>query len=152
VGLTVCVATFGDREWKMLAERRAIPSARPQAPTISVHGATLADARNACLARVTTELVVFLDADDELEPGYADAMLAGTADLRAPQVRYVRARRFRASGFPKVAGHHHDCTADCLVEGNWLVIGTCVRADLLRSVGGFWDEPLYEDWSAWLRC
>jgi hypothetical protein len=32
------------------------------------------------------------------------------------------------------------------------VIGTCARAELLRSVGGFMDWPVYEDWCLWWRC
>ena len=33
-----------------------------------------------------------------------------------------------------------------------LVVGTAARAELLRSVGGWRDWPLYEDWDLWLRC
>src|SRR5687767_11356621 len=130
--VTVCVATYGDPEWVNLAETRAVPSAEAQATTIHLHGFTLHDARNACLKLVKTPWVIFLDADDELEPGYVDAMAAGTADLRAPAVSYQRRHhRARPAGMPKVAGHRHDCTADCLIDGNWLVIGTCARAELL---------------------
>jgi hypothetical protein len=54
---------------------------------------------------------------------------------------------------PVVWGHTHACEAECLRHGNWLVIGTAVRADLLRSVGG-WDSDIEwsEDWLAWARC
>jgi glycosyltransferase involved in cell wall biosynthesis len=100
---TVCVATYGDPSWVELAQR-AIASAEPQAPVVHVHGDTLAGARNAALDLVETEWVVFLDADDELEPGYIDTLAAGTADLRAPAVRYVRGRREREPYVPCVAG------------------------------------------------
>lgn len=150
--LTVVVATFGDESWVRLAQR-AIASAQPQAPTVHIHGESLHQARNDGLAMADTEWVVFLDADDELEPGYVEAMLQGTADLRAPAVSYVRPRHPpRTPGFPKVAGHQHDCTADCLTDGNWLVVGTAVRADMVRAVGGWHDWPCYEDWDLWLRC
>ena len=95
---------------------------------------------------------MFLDADDELEPGYITALQAGACDLRAPAVRYVAPDRFQAARMPRVAGHDHDCTADCLPEGNWLVIGTMARTQLLRDVGGFEPWPIYEDWALWLRC
>lgn len=151
--VTVVVATFGEGHWRDLANNRAIPSAqRLGVQVIHAHAEALHDARNAGLAEVDTEHVVFLDADDELEDGYFDAMDTGTADVRAPAVRYIRNQRSARSAMPRVAGHSHACVADCLVHGNWLVVGACARTDLLRQVGGWWPEPLYEDWSLWLRC
>ena len=51
-----------------------------------------------------------------------------------------------------VAGHRHDCTAECLPEGNWLVVGSLVRAQMVRDVGGWRDFTWSEDWDLWLRC
>lgn len=150
--VTVCVATFGDRSWQELAESRAVPSAMVQAPVVRVHGQSLHGARNTALTRVETEWVVFLDADDELEPGYIQQLATGAADLRAPAVRYVRGRRTPPARMPRVAGHTHDCTGACLPEGNWLVVGTLACTALLRDVGGWEPWPLYEDWALWLRC
>lgn len=148
--LTVCIGTFGSDEWVETAQR-AIHSAEPQAPVIHVHGDTLHGARNAALAQVETEWVVHLDADDELEPGYVDAMSRGTADVRGPMARYVKGRQSRLWQ-PRVAGHRHDCTADCLPDGNWLLIGAAVRTDLVRRAGGWNDFPWSEDWDTWIRC
>lgn len=148
--VTVCVATFGAEHWKDLA-RRAIASAETQAPVVHVHAETLHDARNQALDQVVTEFVIHLDADDELEPGYVAAIADGTADLRAPAVRYI-GRREHAPYVPRVAGHQHDCSAACLIAGNWLVIGTAARAQLLRDVGGWRAWPMYEDWDLFLRC
>lgn len=151
--VTVCVATFGDLEWIALAQERALPSARAFGVDVSYfHGKTLHDARNALLEKVTTELVCFLDADDELEPGYFEAIQESHADLRAPSVRYVRNGFDQGVRMPTVAGHHHDCTAECLAFGNWMVIGTVAPAELLRSVGGFRDFAWSEDWDLWVRC
>lgn len=151
--LTICVATFGDASWVELAERRALPSARSfGVPVVHVHGATLHDARNAALDQVETEWVVHLDADDELEAGYLDALGSGAADLRAPAVRYVRPTSAAAPYVPKVAGHRHACAAECLPNGNWLVVGSLVRAQMVRDVGGWRDFPWSEDWDLWLRC
>ena len=150
---TICIGTFGETEWVKLATERAIPSAEAQGvPVIHRHGTTLAQARNEALAMVGTEWVVFLDADDELSPGYIEALAAGTADLRAPAVSYVKNGRPREARVPRVAGHTHDCSADCLRVGNWLVIGSAVRTDLAREVGGFREFRWSEDWDLWQRC
>lgn len=149
--MTIVVATFGSDHWRALGDRAAAGAAA-LAPVVRVHDETLATARNRGLDQVGSEFVIHLDADDELEPGYIEAMSAGSADLRAPAVRYVRGRRAHVPYVPKVAGHQHACTADCLDDGNWLVIGTLARTELLRSVGGWREWPCYEDWCAWRRC
>lgn len=151
--VTVVVATFGSDCWRWLAAERAIPSAVALGvPVVAVHGHDLHTARNEGLDQVRTEWVCHLDADDELELGYFEAMAAGSADLRAPSVRYVQGRRARVPYVPMVAGHRHHCTAGCLVEGNWLVVGAVARAQLLRDVGGWRPFEWSEDWDVWLRC
>lgn len=151
--VTVAVATFGDASWVDLAERRAIPSAiRLGVPVLHVHGDTLHDARNEACSRVDTEWVVHLDADDELDDQFLVAMAAGSGDLRVPSVRYVRNGGRPAPVMPRVSGHQHGCTARCLPWGNWMVIGTAVRADMVREVGGWRDFPWSEDWDLWVRC
>ena len=136
VDVTVVVGTFGADEWRDLAMSRAIPSVG-DAQSVHVHGDTLAAARNQGLEQVTTEWVTFLDADDELTPGYFDAMNRGTADLRAPAVEYVKGSRVQRPYVPRVAGHRHECSGECLPDGNWLVIGTVTRTELVRGAGGF---------------
>lgn len=151
--LTICVATFGDAEWAALAQKRAVPSAEAQGASAVVHyhGSTLAQARNVCLEMVATEWVVFLDADDELAEGYVSALSRGSADVRGPIAHYIRGARERPWQ-PRVFGHTHDCTAECLPEGNWLLIGSAVRTAFARKVGGFRDFEWSEDWDLWLRC
>lgn len=151
--VTVAVATYGDLSWQRLARSRAIPSAEALGvPVVYAHESTLHDARNGSLAKVHTEWVIHLDADDELEPGYIDAMATGTADVRAPSVRYVRPGHARPPRMPRVAGHAHECVAECLPQGNWLVVGAAVRTQLMHRIGGWRDYPVYEDWATWLRC
>jgi cellulose synthase/poly-beta-1,6-N-acetylglucosamine synthase-like glycosyltransferase len=149
--VTIVVATFGGREWPVLAMERAIPSAHRQAPTIHAHADTLQNARNKGLAKVETEWVIHLDADDELATGYVDAMSQGTASLRAPAVSYVRDGRAARPRLPAVVGHSHACSADCLAEGNWIVVGACLRTAAVKAVGGWGPEPLWEDWSLFKR-
>lgn len=154
--LTVCVCSFGEQSWQELAESRAAPSAIPQAPTIRVHQSegTLASVRNYALEQVPSEYVCFLDADDYLAPDFVEQMAAGAADVRSPSVSYVRKHhRPRPPGVPRVAGHEHDCTAECITSGagNWLIIGTVVRTELVREAGGFREWPCYEDFDLWMR-
>lgn len=151
--VTVCVGTFGSAQWSFLARERAIPSAVAlDVPVIHRHASTLHEARNDALSVVPTEWVCFLDADDELEPGYFDHMAQGTADLRAPSVRYVKNRHHATPRIPRVSGHKHTCTADCLEWGNWLCVGTVAPTELLHDVGGWRDYPVYEDFDLWVRC
>lgn len=149
---TVCVATFGDRAWIKTAER-ALASAHRAGATAVVHrhGQTLAKARNACANLAETEWLVYLDADDELRPGYLEAMAAAQADLRAPAVECIKGHRRLRPYMPKVWRHHHECSAECLREGNWLLVGTAVRAAMARAIR--WREfSVYEDWDFFQRC
>lgn len=166
--LTVVVASYGD-SYRQLASTRAVPSVAGAgaAHLVQTHqqGGTLAEVRNAGLNLVRTEWVCFLDADDELEPGFVEAMERGTADVRAPAVRYVPwsanlVRGVRPDGVgrearvPRVVGREHashECRAECLAYGNWLVIGSVVRTELVRAVGGFEEWPVYEDFALWSR-
>lgn len=158
---TVVVATFGDSSWQRLADRAAY-SVKSQAEVVRYHGGeSVAEARNAALALVQTEFVIFLDADDILEGGYISAMKQGSADIRAPRVRVIHNGRgmYREPMMPWVSNCAHvnrhpgeECVGECLQYGNWVVIGAAARTELLRDVGGFHDEPIYEDWALWLRC
>ena len=153
--LTVCVATYGDPSWIDLAETRAIPSALQTGAAVAHyhHIDSLHAARTQLLNAVATPWVCFLDADDELEPGYVARMAEAPTDIRVPAVRYVVDTEQRTTGahIPRVAGHRHDCTGACLPLGNWIVIGAVVRTELAQTVG--WREwACYEDWDFWLRC
>lgn len=151
--VTVAVATYGGSEWYDLAHSRAIPSAQDQARVVYAHADTLHDARNAALASVRTGWVIHLDADDELSPGYIDAMSRGTADVRGPMAQFVQDGRRRRMWQPRVHNHDHDCVAECITSGagNWLLIGAAVRTELVRRVGGWRDWPCYEDFDLWMR-
>jgi glycosyltransferase involved in cell wall biosynthesis len=105
--ITVVIATYGEEIWREYA-KRASASAQSQAPVIEVHGEDLAGARNQGLALVETEYVVHLDADDVLLPGYVNAMLRATADVRVPMVRMMH-NNHRQPFFPAVYGHQHTC-------------------------------------------
>lgn len=152
--VTIAVCTFGDEKWTELARRRAVPSAEGQgAEVVTFHADTLHEARNEAL-NASDGWIIYLDADDELEAGYVEAMLAGQGDVRAPSVRRVKAdgRAKRRTYMPRVWNHTHECRGDCLPLGNWVTVGAMARTDLLREVGGWGDEAIYEDFALWLRC
>lgn len=151
--VTVAVATYGDRSWTDLAAGRAIPSAEAlDVPVVYYHGDTLHEARNGALALVDTEWVCHLDADDELGGGYFDAIARCPADVKSPAVSYITGTVTLPPYVPTVSGHHHECSAECLTDGNWLVVGSVARTELVRRVGGWRDFPWSEDWDLWLRC
>ncbi len=150
--VTVVTGTFGSEAWRELAITRAGPSVPEGVPWIHAHADTLHEARNAALAQVTSEFVIHLDADDQLEDHYCEAMMAGTADLRAPMLRQVRRGRPGHPFAAQVWGHTHACAGACFLLGNFVIVGACVRTELVRKVGAWWPEPIYEDWSLWLRC
>jgi len=146
VEVTVVVGTFGDESWARLAESRAIPSAEGQSlrpEVIHVHGETLHGARNQGAADAAGRWLCHLDADDELAPGYLEAMAKGIHELRAPAVQYVH------PGYEADPVTLEDRDIRRL---NPCVIGTLVPKKLFHDVGGFADFPVYEDWDLWLRC
>lgn len=154
--ISVCVGTYGDEEWKGIAQERAVPSAKAEFPheiIVKHHKrGTIASVRNACARKATGEWLVFLDADDELAPGYLDAMTfaaekhyrVGYPVLLTPIVQKVtRGRMAPPAFYPEVA----------LAIGNWLVIGTMLKRDLFLKADGFGDYPHgFEDWSLWAKC
>lgn len=151
---SIVVSTFGTDYWKILAAKRALPSARSFGlPVYYNHGESLCKARNKGLYEVKTEFIVYCDADDELAPGFFDEMDKVDGDLRPPSVEHVYEK---VTFMPRVVGqngvHNHVCVGECLLDGNWMVVGTVARTELLKEVGGWKEWETFEDWELWLRC
>jgi glycosyltransferase involved in cell wall biosynthesis len=156
--VTIVVGSFGDETW---FERGALTAEatreRFDVHVIHWHGRALASARNAAAAEGDGEFLVFLDADDELEPGYLDAA-PGAADVLIPRVRYILGGHIDRIAEPRhvqVVDHHRlhgPCEPDCLGDGNFIVVGAPIRRSLFQRVGGFRDLPVYEDYDLWVRC
>ena len=146
--VTVIIPTFGNLEkWSLLA-LRATDSVYAQtvpAEPIRVHGLTLAEARNNGASLATTEWLIFLDADDELDPTYVEYMLSGEGDIRQPSTLGVVDGK--EDDFPVLIPPH----PGGFMIGNHLIIGCMVRKSLFDAVGGFRDLPALEDWDLWIR-
>ena len=145
--VTVCVSTYGDESWVGSAESIAIPSVYRQTFPVEVihshHKYSLSESRNQAALSAETEWIIFLDADDELDPSYVEEMLQGTADLRRPSTLGV------------VDGVEDDfpylIPEKDILTSNYIVIGTMVRRQQFLDVGGFSDLPILEDWDLWIR-
>jgi len=156
VTVSILIPTCGDQKWSDLAHRRALPTASNQlAHEVIVSHASdlrLAEARNAAAMKATGEWLCFLDADDELGPGYITAMSRAMVDQRpwtllVPAVQYVDVLEeveiaegetgfITKSELPRVLN-----TGKPLYEVNRAVIGTLVPRELFLAVGGFSRRP-----------
>lgn len=166
----VVVATHGDETWQELARERAVPSAAAQGPDelIVVHDQAggLARVRNRGARRARSTHLVFLDADDELAPGYLEAMRRAMVVLVSPPLEDSADRpRWRPRPsllVPRVQRVAEDGTERApefpnrqapMDELNHCVIGTAVPRLLFFAAGGFRaDLPIYEDWALFLAC
>lgn len=160
VNVSIIIATYGSEDWRALAMSRAYPSALDQGAHEIVVGhdpeGTIAGVRNALTRKAEGDWLCFLDADDELAPGYLGAMerayeqesgADGTPLLLTPAVQ-----RKRKNG--QIMGRPSFFDRDIpLTDDNWLVLGTLVQRDLFMQAGGFSDYPHgFEDWSLWAKC
>lgn len=154
----VVVATFGDEaRWGPLADRALRSVARQTVVpdnVVRVHADTLMDARNDGAELAGTDQLVFLDADDELDPGYVGAMR--TAYLAALCRSDHRTFLLQPATLDVTDGVEAPAPVLLpqrpLLEANFMVIGTMVSTELFFEVGAFRDWPLYEDWDLWIRC
>jgi len=146
--ISVIVATFGDEAvWKPLAAR-AIDSAARQSlkpnEIVEIHGPTLAAARNRGAQDAKSEWLCFLDADDELAPGYIEAIDGMTyGDIKVPAVQWMP-----EGEEPKAPEMLPYCD---IYGGNFIVIGAIHRKSDFLTVGGFRELPSLEDWDLWIR-
>ena len=150
--ISVCIGTFGDTShWSDLAQRALASVERQTVQPEHVvwrHDRSLHEARNGAAWETNSTWLCFLDADDELHPGYIEAM-AAVLDHRDRLLQ------------PSTLGVHPNGREDPqpvliptkpLLDGNYLVIGTLVRRSQFCTVGGFRELPMYEDWDLWIRC
>ena len=164
---SVIVGTFGEEWWHELAQTRACASVQAQrgfdaseVEVIALHSRSLQEARNGAAWRAQGDYLIFLDADDRLEPGYLAAMseaidermeapgpISATWALYYPAVQYdAQAPRILT---PKRPGAH---VRDAILDGNWMVVGTAIHRNLFWRAGSFGPERAWEDWALWMRA
>lgn len=148
------IASHGDEWWRQIANTRALPSAEKSgADEILIEHqrkATRADLRNELTEAAIGDYIVTLDADDELSPGYCDAIRAldPCGALVVPRVQYIRGHR---------VGTPHFLPKRDIREDNWMVVGTAFPRDQFLKVGGWrtltGTGTLNEadDWDLWAR-
>lgn len=150
---SVLISTYGAADpWALLAGRAAA-SAYNQTTraheVLLLHDQSLHESRNHNADRAAGEWLVFLDADDELDFQYLDAMAGaveqwGNGDnLFRPNT--VGVRDGVIEGEPCMIPRRDMERANCCV------IGTMCRRDRFLAVGGFRDLPALEDWDLWRR-
>jgi glycosyltransferase involved in cell wall biosynthesis len=151
--ISIIISTFGDEHWKSLAER-AYKSAKDQTIKTEVivnHGDSLHESRNAGAENASRDWLIFLDADDELDPEYAENMQRSISELDSNKYLIQPATLGVVDGredpYPVVIPSKLN-----ILDGNWMVIGTAVNREVFMSVGGFQDFDMYEDWDLWIRC
>ena len=135
--VTICIP-FADYHIEQSAT--AIASARVQTEPRTVLYAQDVDRRgtgymrNQLLARVQTEFVVFLDADDWIEPAFVERCLSA---YQAGKYVYTD---WKEEETVKTAPDK------CWCDGNWHVVTALLRTEDVRSVGGFPEDlPAAED-------
>lgn len=146
----VVIATYGELKWYELGKIRALPSVYAQ--TVSVdkvlqsHSgeSSPARARNEGAVLIDTDWIIFLDADDTLDPKYIESMKAGYGDIRYPQVRYIET--------DGTEGPIQTLHMQSLLHGNFVVVGSMIKRKKFLESGGF-DEtlPYWEDWELFLK-
>lgn len=146
---TCIIASYGDfAVWQPLIAR-ARASARNQTRPFDqlfwhhLDDGTLQEARNEAAAEAKTDWLCFLDADDELDEHYHEAMHAAAGDIKRPATLGV------------VDGVQDDepvmiPRADLRVR-NFIVIGAFIRREEFLRVGGFSADPILEDWDLFTR-
>ena len=144
--VTIIVATHGSEGWLATGNHTALREGVIfKYPIVRVHGgSSVAQCRNAGAALADTEWLCFLDAGDYLSFDYFDVVDGTEGDLLAPRLVFDYGSNVTDEPF--------DLTQRDMYHGNPCCIGTLIRKEMFDRVGGFWEEPAYEDWSLFRRA
>jgi glycosyltransferase involved in cell wall biosynthesis len=154
MNVSVVIATCGSEEWKTMGDM-AMTDLPMDVTVIRVHepNGTVSSARNAGIAKVTTDYVCVLDADDTIAADYFD--FTPEADITATAISY---RNRTLAMISKVWQHERgrrkehagDCIGECLLDGNYIHIGSIMKTSVAQAVA-FREYPVYEDYAYWLE-
>lgn len=124
---------------------------------VSQRNAGTASARNHGFAHASAGWICFLDADDMLEPVYAERMLAAAGshpdyDIFSCNADYLlRDGRRRPVWAGSAAHEPHSLTAEDQMRESSILLMSLVRREVFERVGGF--RSLHsEDYDFWLRA
>lgn len=148
----IVVGTFGSEEWRLKGAEAAASALNQTVPAdvVHVHSETLARARNEgafgfhIRSMRSPDWLIFLDADDRLDPKYVESMLKVDGDIRKPSTFGV---------YPDGTTDDAPCmipTRDLRIS-NHIVIGAMCNIHLFHEVGGFRELAALEDWDLWVR-
>lgn len=155
--ISVIISTFGDfNKWNPIAQRavQSVMNQTVEAEIIRIHGTTLAGARNEGAAKAKGDWLIFLDADDELDPRYVEAMeFAVMADKVISRHRHVYQPSTVEFNDKGQVGEPDMIPTYPLLQRNYLIIGSMVSKKLFDATEGFDQNlPALEDWEFWLQC
>jgi glycosyltransferase involved in cell wall biosynthesis len=139
------VATFGQGVYDEWALRGAKTLERNKAgfdQAVHIHASSLASARNEVIDLLETEWIVLLDADDDLMPGYAEAVRRGAESGHLLQVKTIG----RVDGLLETEAVY--IPRSNMWDRNYLIIGTVFEKKFAPQFTGL---PILEDWEFWMR-
>lgn len=155
MGITVCIPTLPTRAHLLTRALRSVQAQtlRPDAVVVveDTEGRGAAHTRNRALERVETDLVAFLDDDDEFLPLHlqelTDLQRISGADLVYPWFE-VFGDRDPLGAF----GQPFDPVG--IRTANYVPVTVLARTSSIRAAGGFRNKydtgPSCEDWNCWL--
>lgn len=150
--ISVIIPTFGNFEkWNPLAQRavQSVMNQTVEAEIVRIHGTTLAGARNEGAEKAKNGWLVFLDADDELDPKYIEAM-ENVIWAKDGQIFQPSTVEFNDEG---QVGEPGMIQTYPLLQRNYLIIGSMVSKMVFQKTDGFDPSlPCLEDWDFWLQC
>lgn len=110
-------------------------------------------ARNRGAAGATSEFLVFLDADDRIEPGFVATLAAALRHEADPQVSHAYSRQRIDGPDGSSVWAVPDWDPLMMMVTNLHPVTTLVKRDRFEAVGGFTESMRdgYEDWDLWLK-